>query len=124
MKFLFTVMNPTHDIDALCSGNKLQRDLQCSHHVVGDLLIDQTPVRLRQLDTGHIQGQNGNLGKDVPAFGEYELQGLRVHGDDHVDLSLAVTQAHQVGHKLPVFGAGVSAQVQIFKKLVPDAYPS
>ena len=73
---------------------------------------DDAAVRLRHLDAlWEVQGQGGNVGTDHPPFVQQEMEGLRGHGDNHVDLAMAVAQAHQLIQLGPVFGAGVARQV-------------
>ena len=63
------------------------------------------------------RGQDGDTGKGVPAIFQHKFQGFRVHGDDHVELTMAVTRAF-LDQKFPLLGARIPPQVHEFEKLV------
>ena len=85
---------------------------------------DSAP-RLRQLKTlRQVEGQDRRIGKDRLTLIKQKLQAFRVHGDDEVDLALAVALAHQVQQKPSIFRARITYQVQVLIELISDAYPT
>jgi hypothetical protein len=80
---------------------------------------DDAAVRFWQLEANpQDQGQDGDIGKDIPAILQHKFQGFRIHCDDHVELAMAVPHAHLLDKKFPLLGARIPPQVQGLEKLV------
>ena len=76
-------------------------------------------IALRQ-----VQGKDGDIGKDVPAIIQRKFQGFRKHGDDHVELALAVLDAQLLDQKFPVIGARIPPQIHGLEILILAGYPA